>query len=141
MLRHDKGGKSGRITTDFDLEVAGGVAGIEWADQRQDGIENCLAPVEPWKIQVQFPAGGSEVEDAIFRESRRERIRVTMVEAKGVAMKGVGDFVTVSGELREVGAHRAESRQTARGSKGRSGIAPRINNPPAFLVTSVAALT
>ena len=40
VLRHDVGGERGRIVADLDPEVGGGMASIEGADEREDGIED-----------------------------------------------------------------------------------------------------
>jgi len=81
------------------------VAGIQWADERQDGVKDSLPAGDQREIEMEVFAGGPEVEDAIFGESGSEGIGVGVVEAESVTMKGVGDFVTFVGELGEVVAH------------------------------------
>jgi hypothetical protein len=105
VLRHDVGGERGGIVADLDLEIGGGVAGIERADERQDRIEDGLASGYFRKIELELLAGGSEIEDAIFGQRGGERVGVALVETKAIAVESVGDFVTVVGELGEVGGH------------------------------------
>src|SRR3954467_4102053 len=42
MLRHDKGGESGRIFADLDLKIRSGMAGIERTDKWEDGVDDRL---------------------------------------------------------------------------------------------------
>jgi hypothetical protein len=112
VLGQDVGGERGGIVADLDLEIARGVAGIERADERQHGIEDGLAAREHGEIQVQFSSRGPEIEDAIVCQRRRERIGVAMIEAEGVAIESVGDFITVGGKLGEIGAHRWKFRRS-----------------------------
>ena len=95
VLRHDVGGEPGGIAADLDLEIGGGVARIERADERKDGIEDGLAAGDQRKTEMESLVGATEVEDAIFSERGSERIGVAMIEAEGVAVKGIGDFITV----------------------------------------------
>jgi len=95
VLRHDVGGERGGIVVDLDLEIRGSVAGIERADERKDGIEDGLTTGDQRKIETEFLVGGTEIEDAIFGECGSERIGIAAIEAQGVAVKGIGDFVTV----------------------------------------------
>jgi hypothetical protein len=81
------------------------MAGIERADQWENRLENGLTTSYFWKIELQLLAGGPEVENAIFSQGGGERIGVALVETKAIAVKSVGDFVTVVGELGEVGGH------------------------------------
>ena len=105
VLRRDVGGERRGIVADLDLEIARGVAGIERADERQHAIEDRLATGDLPEIELQPFAGGREIENAIFRQRRRERIGIAVVEAEGVAVKSIGDFVTVVRQLGEVGVH------------------------------------
>lgn len=111
VLRHHVGGERGGIVADLDLEIARGVAGIERADEPQHGIENRLTAREFREIELQFLAGGREIENAIFGQRRCERVGVAMVEAEGVAVQSIGDFVAVAGQLGEVSVHPSQSRQ------------------------------
>ena len=95
VLRHDVGGERRGIVADLDLEIRGSVAGIERADERKDGIEDGLTTGDQRKIETEFLVGGTEIEDAIFGECGSERIGIAAIEAEGVAVKGIGDFVTV----------------------------------------------
>jgi hypothetical protein len=95
VLRHDVGGERGRIVADLDPEVGGGMAGIEGADEREDGIEDGLAAGEQRKVEMEFLVGATEIQDAIFGERGSERISVTAIKADGVAVKGIGNFLTV----------------------------------------------
>lgn len=87
MLRHDIRIKRGRIIfSDFDLEIAGGVAGIERPEKRKKSIHDGLAAGQFGELEPQLAARGPEIEEAIFRESRRQRISITVIETEGVAM-------------------------------------------------------
>src|SRR5437764_3350235 len=105
MLRHEISRERGRIVTDLDLEIAGRVTGIERTDKWKNCVQNRLTAGELGEIEPQFSAGGSEIEKAIFRQGRCERISITVVQTKGVAMQGVGNLITVGGQLRQIGAH------------------------------------
>jgi hypothetical protein len=105
VLRHDIGRERGGIVADLDLEVSGGVASIERADERKDGIEDGLAAGDQRKIELEFLVGGTEIQDAIFGERGSKRIGVAVIEAKSVAVKGIGDFVTIVRQLGKIGAH------------------------------------
>jgi hypothetical protein len=105
MLRHDAGAKRGAIVADLDLEVGRGVAGIERADQRKNGIEDRLPAVHQGKIEMESLVGGAEIQDAIFGQRGSEGISVVSIEAEGVAVQGIGNFVTVVRQLGEVCAH------------------------------------
>jgi hypothetical protein len=83
MLRHDIRGKRGRIAADLDLEIAGGVARVERTDQRKNRVQDGLAAGEFGEIEPELGAGGREIEESVFREGRRQRIRVAVVEAEG----------------------------------------------------------
>ena len=72
VLRHDVGGERGGIAADLDLQVGGGVAGIERADERKDGIEDGLASGNQRKTEMKFFVGATEIEDAIFGERGSE---------------------------------------------------------------------
>ena len=95
VLRHDVGGERGGIAADLNLEIGGGVAGIERAYEWKDGIEDALAAGDQRKTEMEFPISATEIEDAIFSERGSQRIGVVMIKAEGVAVKGIGDFVTV----------------------------------------------
>jgi hypothetical protein len=108
VLRHHVGGERGGIVADLDLEIARGVAGIERADERQHAIEDRRATRDLAEIELQPFAGRREIENTIFRQRRRERIGVAVVEAEGVTMKGVGNFIAVVRELGEITHRRRE---------------------------------
>lgn len=95
MLRHDVSGEPCGILPNLDLEVSGGVACIERADERKDGIEDRLATVKQRKIEMEVSVGGTEIQDAILGQRGREYSGVAVIEAEGVAVKGIGGFVTV----------------------------------------------
>ena len=95
VLRHDVGGKRRGIVADLDLEIGDRVAGVERADERKDGIEDGLAASDQRKTEMEFLIGRPEIEDAIFGERGSKRIGVAVIETEGVAVKSIGDFVTV----------------------------------------------
>lgn len=68
VLRHDVGGERRGIATDLDPEVGGGVARIERADERKDGIEDGLPAGDQRNIEAEFLVGGTEIQDAILGE-------------------------------------------------------------------------
>jgi len=71
------------------------VAGIERADERKEGIEDGLASGNQRKTEMKFFVGATEIEDAIFGERGSERISIGPIKTEGVAVKGIGNFVTV----------------------------------------------
>ena len=95
VLRHDVCGERRGIVADLDLEVGGGVARIERADERKDGIEDGLAAGDQRKIEMEFLVGRTEIQNAILGQRGSERIGVAVIEGEGVAVKGIGDFVAV----------------------------------------------
>ena len=105
VLRHDVGGERRGIVADLDLEIGDRVAGVERADERKDGIEDGLAASDQRKTEMEFLIGRPEIEDAIFGERGSKRIGVAVIETEGVAVKSIGDFVTVVRQLGEVGVH------------------------------------
>ena len=105
MLRHHIRGERGGIIADLDLEIAACVTGIERTDQRENRVDDRLEAGQPGKIESDLSAGGREIENAIFRQSRPQRIGITVVKTEAVAMQGIGDLIPIRGELREVRAH------------------------------------
>jgi len=105
VLRHDIGGERRGIATDLDLEVGGGVARIERADERMNGVEDGLAPGDQGKIKMKLLISRTEVQDAILGQRGSKGLGVVVIEARGVAVKGIGDLVTVVRQLGKVGAH------------------------------------
>jgi hypothetical protein len=99
MLRHDVRRHGGRIAADLDLEIAGGVAGVEWPDQRQNIRQDGLPAGQSGELNSELGTRGPEIEDGVFRESRGQGIRIAVVEAKGVAMECVCDLISVGGQL------------------------------------------
>lgn len=112
MLRHDIRIQGGRIVTDFDLEIAGGVAGVERAEKWNQRIHDSLTAVQLREVDPELPARGPEIENAIFRKDRRQRIGIAVVETKSVSMQRVSNLVAVGGLLRQIRA--AHARQFRR---------------------------
>ncbi len=46
-----------RVATDFDLEIARSVGGIEWTEKRQERVEYGLPPDQSWKVEPELLAG------------------------------------------------------------------------------------
>ena len=99
MLRHDIRRQCGRIAADFDLKIAGGVTGVEPTDKRKKRREDGLAAGQLGEVDSDLPAGGPEIENAVFRKRRRKRICITMVETESVAMHGIRNLIPVAGLL------------------------------------------
>ena len=112
MLRHHIRGERGRIVTDLDLEIARRVTGIERADQRKHRVQDGLPAREPREVELQLPACGREIENAIFGQGRCERIGIAVVEAEGVAMQSVRNLISIKGELGQVAAHASQFRRS-----------------------------
>ena len=106
MLRHDVSVQHCRIVINLDLQIADRVAGVEWAEQGDECIHDGLTARQFGKVQPKLFSRGSEIEDTIFRERRRQRIGVAMVKTESVAMQRVSNLVAIAGQLCEVGAHR-----------------------------------
>src|ERR1700730_3536194 len=100
MLRHQVRIERGRIATDLDLEIAGGMTGVERTEQRKKPVQNGLAAGEFGEIELELAARGFEIEHAIFRESRCERTGITVVETEGVTMQCIRNLIAVRGQLR-----------------------------------------
>jgi hypothetical protein len=99
MLRHDICIKYGRIAADFYLEIANSVASVEWPEKRKKTLHDGFSAGEPGEVDPKLGARGPEIEEAVFRESRRQRIGITLVEAEGVPMQGVRNLISVAGLL------------------------------------------
>src|SRR5436190_1014402 len=105
MLRHDKRSKRGRIAADLDLEIAGSVTGVERSDKRKNVRQDSVTTGQNRELDPDFRTSGPEIENSLFRKGRGQRIRIPVVEAKGVAMQCVRDLISVGGELGQVGVH------------------------------------
>jgi hypothetical protein len=71
------------------------VTGIERTDQGKESVQNGIATIQQWKIDFEFLACQPEIEPTILGQSRRQRIGVTMVETKSVAMQGISYFKSI----------------------------------------------
>src|SRR6266513_5687219 len=95
MLRQNVGIQRSGITDNLDLEIAHTVTGIERTDQWKNPVQNNVAPNQYWKIDLEFSSRRPEIEPAILRQCRRQRIGITVVETKSVTMQGVGNFKSI----------------------------------------------
>ena len=86
------------------------MTGIERTEKWNQRIKDCLAAVQSWKIESEFLAGRSKIQNAIFGQRRGQRIGIAVIEAERIAMQCVRNFVTVGGKLREVGLHELKSK-------------------------------
>src|SRR5438094_7967683 len=105
MLRQNVGIQRSCIIDNLDLEIAHTVTGIERTDQSKNRVQDNVATNEYWKIDLEFSSRRPEIEPAILRQCRRQRIGITVVEAKSVAMQGVGTFKSIVSSLGEVRLH------------------------------------
>src|SRR5437762_12400736 len=103
MLRHDVGVQRCRVVTNLDLQIADRVTGVEWAEQGDECIDNGLAARQFGKVQIELFSRRSEIEEAILRERRRQRIGIAMVKTESVAMHRIRDFIPIRSEERRVG--------------------------------------
>ncbi len=99
MLRHNVRIQGGRIAADFDLRIAGGVAGVERPDKRKKILHDGLAAGQLGEDNSELGARGREIEEAVFRESRSQRIWIAMIKTEGVPMQCVGNLISVAGLL------------------------------------------
>ena len=100
MLRHHIGIQCGGIVTHLDLQIADGVTGVEWPEERNKSIHDRFPAIQFRKINPKFSPRRPEIEDAIFRKCRCQRIGVTVVQAECVPMQCVGNLVPITGQLR-----------------------------------------
>src|SRR5207249_9618052 len=100
MLVHHVGIQCGGIVADLDLEIADRVTGVERAEEWNKSIHDCFAATQFWKIDPKFYPRRPEIENAIFRKCRCQRIGVAVVEAESVPVQRVRNLVSVAGQLR-----------------------------------------
>ena len=86
MLRQDIRVEGGRIVADLDLKIANGVTGIEWTEQGNQRIDDCLTSGQFWKIQTELFVGWPKIQQAILCERRSQRIGVPMIESERESM-------------------------------------------------------
>ena len=95
MLRQNVGIQRSCITDNLNLEIAHTVTGIERTDQWKNRVQNSVATTQERKIDLEFSSRRPEIEPAILRQCRRQRIGIAVVETKSITTQGVGNFKSV----------------------------------------------
>jgi hypothetical protein len=55
-----------------------------------------LAAGQPGEFDTELLARGPEIENAVLRKCRRQRIGITVVETEGITMQCVGNLIPVA---------------------------------------------
>src|SRR5204863_8709512 len=108
MLRQNVGIQRSCIIDNLDLEIAHTVTGIERTDHSKNRVQDNVATNEYWKIDLEFSSRRPEIEPAILRQCRRQRISIAVVETKSVTMQGVGNCKSIVSQFGEVRLHLPE---------------------------------
>jgi hypothetical protein len=110
MLRRHVAIKRRRIVAHLNLKIARRVAGIERTEQGNERVDDRFASFQPRKIETELFSRRPKIENAIFRQRRRERIRVAVIESKCEAMQRVRNFVAIVRQLHVGMLHRSPVR-------------------------------